>query len=156
MHVPPPSVVPGGMNVFISALVLAFLAAPVASPSGDTRVDVLLRGGTIVDGGGAPPFVGDVGIVADRIAFVGDANTAHVRGRRTIDVHDLVVAPGFIDPHTHTMDDLSSHDHKGNVNYLMQGVTTVVTGNDGSSAKDIGGALGARYAPTPNRFVRTP
>ena len=105
------------------------------------QVDLLLRRGKVVDGSGARPRVADVGIRGDRIVFVGDAARAGVTAARTIDVAGLVVAPGFIDPHTHTLEDLSSPERKGNENYLTQGVTTVVTGNDGSSAVSIAGTL---------------
>jgi len=102
------------------------------------EVDLLVKGGTVVDGTGAPSRVADVGIRGDRIAFVGDAASANVTARRTLDATGLVVAPGFIDPHTHTTGDLSSAERHANLDYLMQGVTTVVTGNDGSSPLNIG------------------
>ncbi|HEU6453295.1 MAG TPA: D-aminoacylase [Gemmatimonadaceae bacterium] len=102
------------------------------------EVDLLIRGGTVVDGTGAPSRVADVGIRGDRIAFVGDASSSNVTAARTLDATGLVVAPGFIDPHTHTTGDLSSAERHANLDYLMQGVTTVVTGNDGSSPLDIG------------------
>ncbi len=102
------------------------------------EVDLLIRGGTVVDGTGAPSRVADVGIRGDRIAFVGDAASSNVTAARTLDATGLVVAPGFIDPHTHTTGDLSSAERHANLDYLMQGVTTVVTGNDGSSPLNIG------------------
>ena len=105
------------------------------------EVDLLVKGGTVVDGTGAPSRVADVGIRGDRIAFVGNAAAANVTARRTLDATGLVVAPGFIDPHTHTTGDLSSAERHANLDYLMQGVTTVVTGNDGSSPLDIGEEL---------------
>jgi N-acyl-D-aspartate/D-glutamate deacylase len=101
------------------------------------QVDLLLRRGQVIDGSGAAPRVLDVGIRGDRIVFIGDAARAGITAARTIDARGLVVAPGFIDPHTHTMEDLSDAARKSNENYLMQGVTTVVTGNDGSSAVSI-------------------
>ena len=104
-------------------------------------VDVLIRGGSVVDGTGTAPRRADVAIRGDRIIFVGTASTAHFRAGRTIDASGLVVAPGFIDAHTHTQEDLSSPDRRSNVDYLMQGVTTVATGNDGSSALDIAKTL---------------
>ena len=66
-----------------------------------------------------------------------------VTARRTIDANGLIVAPGFIDPHTHTAGDLSSADPKrqANLAYLMQGVTTVITNNDGGGPIDIGKQL---------------
>ena len=94
-------------------------------------VDLLIRRGKVVDGSGRRPRVLDVGIRGDRIVFVGDATRRRVSAARTIQAAGLVVAPGFIDPHTHTLGDLLSPDHTANENYLMQGVTTVFTGNDG-------------------------
>jgi N-acyl-D-amino-acid deacylase len=107
-------------------------------PENVGKVDLLIRGGTVVDGTGASSRVADVGIRGDRIAFVGDAAAANVTAARTLDATGLVVAPGFIDPHTHTTGDLSSAERHANLDYLMQGVTTVVTGNDGSSPLNTG------------------
>jgi N-acyl-D-aspartate/D-glutamate deacylase len=105
------------------------------------RVDVLVRGGTVVDGTGAPRRREDVGVTGDRIAFVGDAAAARVTAAKTIDATNLVVAPGFIDPHTHTAGDLSNANRKANLAYLMQGVTTVITNNDGGGSIQIGRLL---------------
>ena len=82
-----------------------------------------------------------MGISGDRIVFVGDAAKAHVTASRTIDATGLIVAPGFIDPHTHTLGDLTNDQSKSNQAYLMQGVTTVITGNDGGSVLNIGETL---------------
>lgn len=111
------------------------------------RVDVLVRGGRVVDGTGAPARPADVGIRGDRIVFVGDAAAGGVTGARVIDAQGMVVAPGFIDPHTHTYGDLQSDraDRRRNAAYLMQGVTTVVTGNDGGGPADVAEHF-ARYA----------
>jgi acyl-homoserine-lactone acylase len=100
--------------------------------------DVLLRGGTVVDGTGAAQRRADVAVRGDRIVFIGDATRAGVTAGRAIDATGLIVAPGFIDPHTHTLGDLSSPRRRGNVNYLMQGVTTVATNNDGGGTVDVG------------------
>jgi N-acyl-D-aspartate/D-glutamate deacylase len=116
----------------VVALALA-LSTPATSARAQQHVDVLIRGGTVVDGSGGAPRRADVGLTGDRIAFIGDAAKARVTGTRTIDASGLVVSPGFIDPHTHTLADLNSAARKENLNYLMQGVTTVITGNDGSS-----------------------
>lgn len=105
------------------------------------RVDVLVRGGTVVDGTGAPGRIADVGLQGDRIVFLGNASTAHVVAAREIDARGLIVSPGFIDPHTHTLGDLSSVKHHGNENYLFQGVTTVLTGNDGGGPLNTGAIL---------------
>jgi N-acyl-D-aspartate/D-glutamate deacylase/dipeptidyl aminopeptidase/acylaminoacyl peptidase len=95
------------------------------------KVDILIRGGQVLDGSGAAAIRADVGITGDRIAFIGDAAQAGLTAERTLDAAGLIVAPGFIDPHTHTFDDLSHAQRKSNENFLMQGVTTVITGNDG-------------------------
>ena len=128
---------------FVSALgtlsALACLAVPAHAQA--RPLDILIRNGTLVDGTGAAQRRADVGILGDRIVFVGNAAQSKVTGKRTIDATGLVVAPGFIDPHTHAAGDLSSPKNKGNVNYLMQGVTTVITNNDGGGTIEIGKTL---------------
>lgn len=94
------------------------------------NLDILLRGGMVIDGSGAPARRADVGVQGDRIVFVGDAAAQRVNAKRTIDAAGLTVTPGFIDPHTHTIEDLSGAD-RSNADYLLQGVTTVIAGNDG-------------------------
>jgi N-acyl-D-aspartate/D-glutamate deacylase len=105
------------------------------------QFDLLIRHGKLVDGSGRKPRTADVGISGDRIVFIGDAREAKATAARTIDATGLVIAPGFIDPHTHTLGDLSDSTRKSNEAYLMQGVTTVVTGNDGGSVLNIGETL---------------
>lgn len=112
---------------------------------GQGALDVWIRGGLVVDGSGALPRRADIGIRGGRIVVVRDSGVrgAPLRARRTIDAAGLVVAPGFIDPHTHTYNDLLSPDAAARFNaaYLAQGVTTVVTGNDGGGPIDINGSL---------------
>jgi len=91
--------------------------------------DLLIRNAFIVDGTGAPRFRADVGVQGERIARVGDLQTA--QARLEIDAAGLVLAPGFIDAHTH--DDrlmLSGGDMAPKVS---QGITTVIGGNCGVS-----------------------
>ena len=99
-------------------------------PEHDT-VDLLIENGLIVDGQGGDPFDGDVVVVGDRIAFVGDARFAadDRRIRRRIDAAGRVVAPGFIDLHAHG-DPLATPELE---NFLAMGVTTIALGQDGSS-----------------------
>lgn len=104
-------------------------------------VDILIRGGTVVDGTGRRATRADVGIRGDRIVFIGDAAKRHLLAKRDIDATGLVVAPGFIDPHTHTAGDLSRRGGRANQPYLMQGVTTVVTNNDGGGSVEVGRLL---------------
>ncbi len=131
--------------LFILILSLAIVSSlvwrPVMPAGAVDEVDILIVHGRVVDGSGRKPRMADVGIRGDRIVFVGDASKQHIAAKRTIDAAGMIVAPGFIDPHTHTLGDLSDENRKSNLAYLMQGVTTVVTGNDGESALNIGDTL---------------
>jgi N-acyl-D-amino-acid deacylase len=104
-------------------------------------LDFLLVGGQVVDGTGSEARPADIGIRGERIAFVGDAAASHLQAKQTFSVAGLIVAPGFIDPHTHADGYLSSPTRRNNLNYIMQGVTTVVTGNDGEGPIAIGATL---------------
>src|SRR5688572_19423101 len=86
----------GAMVTFVAA------CAPVRAPESSSAVyDLVIAGGTIVDGTGAPGYRADIGIVGDRIALVSRQPIAPSRGRRIIDATGLVIAPGFIDLHAH-------------------------------------------------------
>lgn len=93
------------------------------------RCDILIRGGTILDGTGAPGIVGDVAVTDDRIAAIGP-DLPHHAGR-VIEAAGLAVAPGFIDVHTH--DDRALLSHPDMPFKVSQGVTTLVAGNCGVS-----------------------
>src|SRR5262245_12603367 len=122
-------------NVLIAIAVAKVALFPAASrasfDSADNSVDLLIVHGTLVDGSGKKARKADIGVRGDRIVLVGDRSKAHLTAARTLDATGMIVAPGFIDPHTHTLGDLTSDQTKSNQAYLMQGVTTVVTGNDG-------------------------
>ncbi|WDI43748.1 N-acyl-D-amino-acid deacylase family protein [Bremerella sp. P1] len=92
--------------------------------------DLLLTGGMIVDGANSPSFEGDVGILGDRIAAVGDLRNAVAK--LVINVAGKVVCPGFIDVHTH--DDIVVLVKPDCFPKVSQGVTTVIVGNCGISA----------------------
>ena len=136
-------------HVASTALLACGLFVPAARPlaAQGTPADLLIRNGRVIDGTGAPARSADVAITGDRITFVGDAARANVQAKRTIDARGLIVAPGFIDPHTHTLEDLSSDDPKrrANTDYLMQGVTTVITGNDGGGPYNVARTLAKRW-----------
>ena len=93
--------------------------------------DILILGGTVIDGTGADPRVADVGVRGDRIVFVGQAPD-DARAQTTIEAVGLVVAPGFIDLHSHA--DFTIESVPAAHACVRQGVTTVVTGNCGNSA----------------------
>ena len=95
-----------------------------------THHDLLIRGGTVIDGTKAPRFDADVAIRGGRIAAIGDL--AGDSADRVIDASGRVVAPGFIDSHTH--DDQAVLSQAELPFKVSQGVTTVVAGNCGISA----------------------
>jgi len=107
---------------------LVWTALMLSSGAG-IEADVVLENGTLYDGSGAAGKVADLAIRGDRIVGIG---RLEVKGHpRRIDVRGLIVAPGFIDLHTHSDFPLQAKATRGNLSYLYQGVTTVVTGNCG-------------------------
>src|SRR6516164_4180748 len=125
----------------LTATLFALVALSAPQNAGDDGVpiqaDVVLRGATLVDGTGKPGRVGDLAIRGDRIVAVG---TFTVAGKpRVLDATGLVIAPGFIDLHTHSDTALTEKATSANLNYLMQGVTTAVTGNCGAGPTDVAG-----------------
>ncbi|MES2021808.1 MAG: amidohydrolase family protein [Pseudomonadota bacterium] len=134
------------MNIGRIGLLVGVALASI-SASAPPSADLILRGGTIYTGSDAP-FVGDVAIKGDHIVEV----SPHVAraATRVIDAHGMIVAPGFIDPHTHMGDDLTSDDPAKRLipMFLMQGVTTAFIGNDGGGEIDVGRVLdSARTRP---------
>jgi hypothetical protein len=116
---------------------LASLTPDVSIPAAQAKYDLVIRNGRIVDGTGNPWFYGDVAVNEDRIVSVGPGAG---EAKREIDARGLVVAPGFIDMHSHS-DWLLLED--GNAqSKIRQGVTTEVIGED-SSAGPFKGKLAA-------------
>jgi dihydroorotase/N-acyl-D-amino-acid deacylase len=124
------------MRVF--GLVAPLLIAP---PAAAQEYDLLLRNARVVDGTGAPWFRADVAVKGDTIAAVGPALPGEAE--REVDLAGQVVAPGFIDVHTHARHGIFQVPTADN--YVLQGVTTLFEGQDGSSPLPLGEFL-ARVA----------
>jgi N-acyl-D-aspartate/D-glutamate deacylase len=109
-------------------------ALAIAMPAGANQApayDILIRGGTVIDGSGLPGYPGDVAIADGRIVAVGDVGRA--TAKQVIDAKGLVVAPGFINLHSHAEQDAVSTA----ANMLSQGVTTELINADGSGETDL-------------------
>ena len=124
------------MRRVIYAVICAVFAAPAAPrPEAQPSFDVLIRNGRVMDGTGNPWMRADVGIRADRIAAIGDLSAA--RAARTIDAAGRLVAPGFIDVHSHALESLAREQLRGAQPLLAQGVTTIVGNPDGGGPVDL-------------------
>jgi N-acyl-D-amino-acid deacylase len=97
--------------------------------SGVCVFDLLIRGGTVVDGSGAAPYRADVGVADGRIVAVGDLTSAHAA--TALDATGRTVAPGLIDTHAHA--DATLSWGPAQAASLRQGVTTLICGQDGLS-----------------------
>jgi N-acyl-D-amino-acid deacylase len=123
------------MRCLISLLILLASTSFAAAADGPVDADLLLVGGTIHDGSGEAPTVGDVAISKGKIVAVGKFTRGKIA--QTIDCGGLVVTAGFIDLHSHSDGPIVAAATRGNVNFVTQGCTTVVTGNCGSGPTDV-------------------
>jgi dihydroorotase/N-acyl-D-amino-acid deacylase len=114
--------------------------------------DYLIRNGRVVDGSGNPWIYADVGVIGDRIAFVGHADASLV-AKRTIDAKGLIVAPGFIDMLGQSESNLLID--KQAVSKLTQGITTEITG-EGDSIAPTNEMLNQEHADYFQHFQITP
>jgi len=113
------------MNLFQGLLLLLLVSAATAQ----AQYDLLILNGRVLDGAGAPWSRADVAIRGDEIVAVG--RLAGATAERTLDAGGAIVAPGFIDIHNHSRRRIL--DVPSAENYIRQGVTTIVEGNDGGS-----------------------
>src|SRR5262245_35420554 len=95
---------------------IALTAHQSARAAGPIAADLIIRGGTLIDGTGAPARTADVAIRGDRIVAIGDLTG----DAKEIDARGLVIAPGFIDLHTHSDEAFDDEAKRANTNYLMQ------------------------------------
>ncbi|MCL7715649.1 N-acyl-D-amino-acid deacylase family protein [Stenotrophomonas mori] len=122
------------------AAALALLAGlPCGQAATLPPADLVIAGGHVHDGSGAPAVVGDVVIAGDRVIAVGPAAGRRYAATRTIDATGRIVAPGFIDPHTHPYTYLRSADARirRNAPWQYQGVTTIAHGVDGGGTPEV-------------------
>lgn len=108
--------------------VAAFGPVACAAPAVDSD-SFVIRNATIVDGTGAASTTGSIRVRGDRIIDVG--NVTPGRGERVVDAQGMVLAPGFIDTHSHATGDL--RDDTTALGAVSQGITTIVGGQDGGS-----------------------
>jgi N-acyl-D-amino-acid deacylase len=111
--------------LIIFALILLFTSLS-SSPSNQVY-DLVIKNGTVIDGSGNPWYKADIGIKDKHIVKIGKLDKT--KALRTIDAHNLIVAPGFVDVHTHT--DRGILRVPTVDNYIHQGVTSVIGGNCG-------------------------
>jgi N-acyl-D-amino-acid deacylase len=130
-------------NLLLTLVAVLLAGAPATGPVAHarqqaSRYDLVIAGGTVIDGTGRPGSVMDVAIKDGKIAAIG--RVPRSQAAQVIDASGLVVSPGFIDVHTHA-DALV--ERPAAANFARMGVTTIVAGNCGGSALDIGAALAA-------------
>ena len=131
-------------NMTRRCLVAAFLIVPVvlaSCRSTERTSDLLLLGGSVLDGSGSDAVNADVAVTGDRISFVGDAGGAGVTASDTVDATGLIVGPGFIDMHSHA--ELDADHGRDARAFLYQGITTVALGMDGGGSPEVADQLAA-------------
>jgi N-acyl-D-amino-acid deacylase len=120
--------------LFAILALLAILFSGHKASTQSAEFDLIVARGRIVDGTGNPWFEADLAVKDGRIAAIGRIESS--RAAKTIDAKGLVVAPGFVDVHTHIESNI--FELPAAENFLRMGVTSVVTGNCGGSALDLG------------------
>ena len=136
-------------GILVAALLGAAAAGMLSTRAAprEAELDLVLTGGRVVDGTGAPWFRADVGVRGDRIAAVGDLSRA--RAARRIDVRGQAVAPGFIDMLGQSELNLLI-DNRAEAK-IRQGITSEVTGEGGSVAP-LDAAMTADYGPWVDKY----
>ncbi len=129
------------MRTRLLALLLVAPLAPLAAqraPAPIDSLDLVITGARIVDGSGRPGFLGDVGVQYGWITNVTRPGGLRTRpARQRISATGLVLAPGFIDVHSHTVDAIIGAERRLNEGVVRQGVTTVLGGPDGGYAPEM-------------------
>lgn len=121
--------------VLTCALLTSTAGSAIGQDSANAAVDVIIEGGFVFDGTGAPWMRADVAIAGDRIVAVG--RLGEMDADRRIDASGLYVAPGFIDAHTHAGEGLATAELSHGQPLLAQGLTTVFVNPDGGGPVDL-------------------
>ena len=125
---------PGGWARRLTFILSLWFAVPRTVLGEPVDADWVFQGGTLVDGTGRPAQQADVAVRGQKIVAVGQFERGSIG--QEIDCRGLVIAPGFIDLHNHSDAQVLDFQTRANVNFLMQGCTTIVTGNCGSGPVD--------------------
>lgn len=137
--------------------VLVFALGGPAGPThlcaqeGGGSLDFLFINGTVVDGSGSARYEADVGVAGDSIQVIGQDLETRYGADRVIDIEGRFIAPGYIDVHTHTTDEVLGDDpeRRAALNLLYQGITTVGVGEDGRHSRKYAerkeGQIGRQY-----------
>ena len=99
----------------------------------EIKADIVIENGKVYNGIDSIAVQNTIAIKGDTIIFIGDSQKVNIISKNRINASGLIVAPGFIDPHTHADRDLVSKENSHNQPFIFQGITTVIVGNDGSS-----------------------
>lgn len=121
-------------GVFFLCSACLVVSGLTASGGGASRYDLVITNARVLDGMGNPWVRADVGIAGDRIADVGKLDGERVR---TIDAQGRVLAPGFIDVHSHAGETLANEGLRPATSMIAQGVTTIVVNPDGGGPVDL-------------------
>ena len=122
--------------VYFFLLVIGFIFCPIRTHSGEQTAppdyDLLIKNGLVLDGSLGSPIKMDIAVTGDTIVKVAPA----IRGKagRVVDARGRYVTPGFIDLHTHVDEGMYLRENRSCLNYLTQGVTSIVVGQCGGSA----------------------
>lgn len=124
-------------KLFLFVAVLCCFSACAEQQPNKITADYLIIGGVVYVGDTTKGSVQDVAIKGDQIVFVGSGGAQQVAAEKIVDATGFIVTPGFIDIHTHALEELPATGPVVHHNFLAQGVTTIFSGNDGRGPSDV-------------------